>query len=944
MSAVLVRRLHYAAAALSFIAAFITYLLTMQPTVPFWDCGEFAAAAWALQIPHPPGAPLWTLVGRVGMLLPTFSDTVARYNLLSVLSSALTVLLLYLTLVKVLRIWRGRRAKPTDMLMTIGGALIGALSYTWTDSFWFNAVECEVYAFGSLFIALALWLAFLWHERADEAGSEHYLLLIAYVIGLSLGVHQLALLTIFPVSMIVYYRRRDNYTMPSWIGMVAFAVGIFLFVYIVILTRLVNWAGHGKAWLSIGVISLLFGAIWLAHRTKRPSLSVFSGAVLLILLGYSTYTLVLVRAVQDPPMNQGVPSNMSRLASYINRDQYGDWKLLPRRLPEQKESHPETWSDYESDLSFFIGYQTNFMFHRYLAWNFIGRQDDDMGAGVDPLKTFGLPFLLGLFGLYWHFRRDPKRAVTLLAAFILLGYLTAWYQNQQEPQPRERDYFYVGAFYIYAIWIGIGATGLLEWLRERRVRRSLIGAAFGLLVILVPVNQVIGLMGLTQGETFAQSSKWAEYSRRNNRVPFEYAYNILQSCERDAILFTYGDNDTFPLWCLQDVYGIRRDIRIVQLQLATAMSYCNALGRPNSWGAKSVKLSVYTDSVTTLSEVRAYEAIQRQTRPIDQVVSAQTIRWITGDSTAAGTRFRWAPVVHLPSDLLVADIVANNITSRPIYYSATVPESERAGLNAFLSYEGLAARVTPIERPVDPGGIGASIEGPRFYDMLFRRPMTASHTPERGLVLYSYSDPTANLSSMDKSYAIAYRLSFLRFADAMLAEHRMDLAAATFDSLEARIPVERVPVEYPYASLIADLAEKSANWRVAQVYARSGVKTMADIMRHADWRETDRYANQTDPEILYADLEMRAGEWGDARLNFERLFAQSVGDRAGLLALKLEELTARQALAAGDTTKADSLLRDVLHQYDPDSRHRGEFLELWNLLERPTMGPGRLSK
>jgi hypothetical protein len=194
---------------------------------------------------------------------------------------------------------------------------------------------------------------------------------------------------------------------------------------------------------------------------------------------------------------------------------------------------------------------------------------------------------------------------------------------------------------------------------------------------------------------------------------------------------------------------------------------------------------------------------------------------------------------------------------------------------------------------------------------------------------------------MDKSYAMTYRLTFLRFTDAMLAESDMKLASAALDTMEARIPVHRVPVDYPYASLIADIAEKSANWRIAKQYAQAGVATMKAVMSAPNWRETDRYASQTDPDILYADLLARAGDFRSARTAFETLLAQSTGDRAGLLALKLEELEGRQSAANGDTARADSLFRDVLTKYDPTNEHRGEFLELWNWIERPPARPAR---
>ncbi|MDP4229811.1 MAG: DUF2723 domain-containing protein, partial [Bacteroidota bacterium] len=214
------KRNHYIFAGIAFFVAFFTYLLTMQPSISFWDCGEFAAAAAGLQIGHPPGSPLWTIIGRVAIMLPTFADHVARYNLFSVLASALSILLLYLTTARLIKLWRGEPKSFADELTTYGGALIAALAYCFTDSFWFNALECEVYAFGSLFISIIPWLMLVWYDHAEEEHSEKYLLLVSYVIGLSLGVHQLALLAVFPCFMLIYYRRRKETSVTSWFAMV----------------------------------------------------------------------------------------------------------------------------------------------------------------------------------------------------------------------------------------------------------------------------------------------------------------------------------------------------------------------------------------------------------------------------------------------------------------------------------------------------------------------------------------------------------------------------------------------------------------------------------------------------------------------------------------------------------------------------------------------------
>ncbi len=899
------KRIHFVVAGVAFAVAFFTYLLTMQPTIPFWDCGEFAAAASALQVPHPPGAPLWTIVGRIAMILPTFSDYAARYNLFSVLSSAVSILLLYLTLVRLIRLWRGFPESVSDAVILFGGALIGALSYCWTDSFWFNALECEVYAFGSLFISLVPWLLMVWYDHADEEHSEKYLLLIAYVVGLSLGVHQLALLTMFPAFMLVYYRRRKNVTLSSWFGMVGLSVIAFVVIFWVILSKLVDWAGNGLGILSAIVIAAMLFAVFYGEKNRKPKVALSAWILVMVFLGYTTYLFVMVRASQNPPMNENAPSTFKSLAGYINRDQYGSMSLgdefAHRRLPQQREDHQPTWEDYSSDAQFFWEYQTNFMYHRYLGWNFIGRTTDDKGAGVDFSKTWALPFMLGLLGIYWHFKRDPKRALTLLGTFIIMGYLVDWYQNQQDPQPRERDYFYVGAFYIYAMWVGIGAVGIMEWIRERfalwnerKMSYALI-AACSLLFIFGPLNQCIGLSGMIIGQPFSKSSKWAEYSRKHNWIPWEYAYNILQSCEPNAILFTYGDNDTFPLWCIQDAYGIRRDVRIVQLQLATMMWNVRQLVDKNDWGTDAVDLTYFTKANLALGDDNAtYDAVEKARdwrSPFVIPVTDGQARWITGDSTATATTMTWTPQIGLPSDFLVADIVYTNLGKRPICYSVTVPENERAGLNKYLVYEGLIARVTPFAQPADHNGLGGSLQPVRYAEAVFSTPAKAHAEPYRGMILRTYADPSAHRSAMDDEYSLTYRFEFMRLANWYIQKNDLANGRRALDTMEARIPLSQIPLDYSFASFIADLADRTGDWPLMEKYAKQGVTSLKEQLQNPDSKES-----QAGFEANYqlANLELRAGEIDQARKDFATMMSQSKPEQQAFLKLKLDECDARK--------------------------------------------------
>ncbi len=937
------KRIHYILTGVAFAVGILTYFLTMQPTIPFWDCGEFIAAASQLQVSHPPGAPLWMLVGHVGAWLMPLADLAAKYNTLSALCGALSAMLLYLVAVKVIRIWRGEPKSGADAIIHFGGALIAALSLTWSDTVWFNSNEFIVFSPGLLFIALMLWLAMSWHERADRPGNERYLMLIAFLIGLSMGVHQMSMLAFFPVWAIVYYRHWKKITIRNFLAMLGLGVLFFAFIFKVVLNGLVAWAGSGMGIISILIILGIIGGIYYTSRAQSElknrraflNLLLWSGAM--VFLGYTVYTYVMVRGAQNPPIDEGAPTSFSKLAEYIDRDQYGTVSLsdefFHRRLPQQQGDHPSTWNNYSSDGDFFWQYQTRDMFLRYLGWNFIGRNGDYQGANVDFQKTLMLPFLLGLFGIYWHFKRDSRRGMAFLTAFLIMGIFTAWYQNQQDPQPRERDYFYAGAFWVFSMWIGIGAVGIMEWIREKyaswntRKMTFTLAGAFVLLVAFGPINQCIGLAGLMQGRSFKQSSKWAEYSRKHNWIPFEYAYNILQSCEPNAILFTYGDNDTFPLWCMQDTYGIRRDVRIVQLQLAQMMWNVKQLKSDNDWGAKAVTLTTFTDDLVKLSDDDAYKQLNWTPAPVNIPISTETSRWITGDSSATATIFNWTPKFVMPSDQVVLDIIKNNIATRPICYSTTVPENARAGLNNYLLYEGMTARVTPFEQPPDKNGLGGSIQPERYAEAVFHVPTRPHAEPNRGMILHSYADPTANWSALDEEYSLSYRYEFMRLSNWELAHGNELDARRALDTMEVLIPLSRVPLDYSFASFIADLADRSGDWPIMRKYAARGVEDLKQQMQNPDSKES---TSGLQGEYELSNLEMRAGDFDDAKKGFQTILSQSKPDQQPYFRLKSEECDARMLESENKYDSAYHVFSDVISSYGPSQSAGAELQDLKN--------------
>ncbi len=950
------KKLHYLFAGASFLISFLVYLATMQPTIPFWDCGEFAAAAWGLQVGHPPGSPLWSLIGRVAMMLPTSADLVARYNLVSVVCSALTVMILYLTVVRLIKMWRGEPKNMAGVVAVFGGAFVAAMSFTFTDSFWFNALESEVYAFGSLFIALIPWIMLVWYDHADEEHSEKYILLVSYIIGLSMTVHQLALLTIFPVFMLVYYRRRKEFTYSSFAGMMAASIIAFFIAYKVVLSKLVEWMATTPI-ISIGLIVGCIAGIIYSQREKKALLNLSLWSAMLMFLGFTTYTLIMVRAAQEPPMNQWHADNFKSVTKFINREQYGDRGQFPRRQAlEPGDEQKGMFKNYSSDMDFFIKYQTNHMYNRYLLWNFVGRVSQKQDTGVDWSKTWGIPFLIGLFGMYWHFRRDPKRALSMFVMFLMLGWLTAWYQNQQEPQPRERDYFYVGAFYVYAMWVGIGATGLIELLARKKKKNAEgetdtadedtsdgnlnTGLAFGLFagaMLLAPINQCIGLAGLASGKSFKESSKWAEYDRSNNYIPFEYAYNVLQSCEENAILFTAGDNDTFPLWCMQDVYGVRRDIRIVNLSLGNMSWYIKQL-LSDVWGVGK-KLTLPGFSLEQLNapddSQEGVHGYQGEPANVSVDISAQTMQTFSNNPQSQATQMRWVytgqynlgqgKYYFTVADQLVKSVIEGNINNRPIYFAGVVPENYYTGLRDYVVSEGLAKRVAPIMFGRRGSRLEETINEPVVASMFMNFVTEPSKTPKRGLLLNTFMDPSANWSNEDRTNEpsfFSYQNSYANLAAQYLANEEYDKAKKVLDVLKQRIPPERVRYNGMIATLLSQQLRKVGDTVSARSFARSALKDYEEeivlLMEKNIYDEgslgqylfgSETYILLGEPETAAAILSKvlpnlpNKGESAQFELRLmqaQAMILEKKGDKKGAYA-KYEELFAKYGNAMGAT-------------------------------------------
>ncbi len=794
------KQLNRGLAAIAFLVPMVVYAITVAPTVVFWDVGEFIAAAYMMQVPHPPGSPLFLFLTRLAMMIPVASDLAVRAHLFSALLSALAIMFTYLFAVRVISKFRGSPETFVDKITTYGAAFIGAMTLAFSATYWANSIEAEVYGASMFFLTAIMWLGMRWHERAGNEGNEKYILLIAYLIGLSLGVHLLALLAIFPVLMIIYFKRYE-FSLNSFIKFSAVAVVVFFVVY----PGIVKWVpgmmdgeflGKRSAvweflpWLLLG--GSLYGIYYsYIHKKKTLHIALLSGVM--IFFGYTTYTSVIIRANQNPPMNENDPSNLARLTSYLGREQYGDAPVTKRRY-SQEPQHQGIYTNYTSDMDFLIRYQLNHMFFRYMGQNFIGSENDVQDAGVSWKDTWAIPMLIGLFGFWWQFNRDWKMGLILLASFIIFGPVLALYQNQQEPQPRERDYFYVGAYFIFTIWIAAGVVGIIDLLKQWKPSMVLPFAVGCVLLFLgaIPANLV--------------RVNFDSHDRRGDYVAWDYSYNILQTCEKDAILFTNGDNDTFPLWYLQDVEGVRRDVRIVNLSLVNTPWYIEQMKKkPYYAEAKAVPISMSDKQIQEIQPVQFEET--KLSLPVPPEVYARFGITDTAETNKGRLEFTMRPTLQFGQigalrvqDIMTQDIIFQNNWKVPVYFAVTCSPDSKIGLDEYLWFNGLAWRLEPHKVPDDYRGVNIDI----LEQNVFNEPEGFSKTPQYGYKFRKIADPDVYFDENTSRLMINYRSAFIRVAlyHANYTNNK-EKALAALDRMEAVIPRKKIPMGWELTSDIA---------------------------------------------------------------------------------------------------------------------------------------------
>lgn len=804
----------------TFTIALIAYWLTMEETASYWDCGEFIAVSYKLQVPHPPGAPFFLLIGRMFSFLAFDDVTKVAYwiNFSSVLTSAFSSLFLFwsITLLgrKLLKVSKLEEITEGQTWVLVGAGLVGSLAYTFSESAWFSAVEAEVYAMSSFFTAFVVWAMLKWEVIEDESKANRWMLLIFYMMGLSIGVHLLNLVTIPALALIFYFKKYK----PTPMGIVWTMIISLLIIYFIndlIIPGLPTFAGlfelffvnslslpFGSGALVFALIilvSLVYGIMW-SQKNRKVVLNTIFNAVAFILIGYSSYTLVVIRSNFEPPINENAPSDVMTFVSYLKREQYGsrpllygpyfyaqpiaskegdniyykgkdkyeikdkrfeyvydskDQTLLPR-IWSSDPSHQQIYRDQlglregekpnwiTHNLRFMFSHQIGHMYVRYLMFNFAGRESDIQGADwlrpsnwgkvlPQQLKEnkarnnfFMIPFVLGLLGLFYQSVHNTKNFVVVALLFVLTGVALVIYLNSPPTEPRERDYIYVGSYYAFSIWIGFAVIALSEWIT--RLTKNMKTAAIVATVICLSAPALMAQQG------------WDDHDRSDRFFSVDSAVNYLESCAPNAVLFTGGDNDTFPLWYAQEVEGVRTDVRVVVLSYYNTDWYIHQSrqqhyesqpfnytltgdnyrqGGRNDYlpfletGVKQMDLKRYLDLLKEDNRGLlhpSYEGSRNMlpTREIILKVNVEKVKSLgiipkgMDSLVVSEMRLRVRGGGLEKKDLAMLDLLATSDWERPLYVNNTSLSQFNVDLSRYVVQEGNAYRILPVLNPKSP--------------------------------------------------------------------------------------------------------------------------------------------------------------------------------------------------------------------------------------------------
>ena len=1034
---------------LTFIIAATVYCMTIEPTASFWDCPEFITTGYKLEVGHPPGAPFFMLTANLFSQFASDATTVAKMvNYMSALMSGACILFLFWSITHLVRklIIKDENNITTGQLITImGSGLVGALVYTFSDTFWFSAVEGEVYAYSSLFTAVVFWLILKWEDVADQPHSDRWIILIAYLTGLSIGVHLLNLLCLPAIVLVYYYKKVPNANAKGsllalfgsmvLVGIVLYGIvpgvvkvgGWFellfvnsmglpfntgVIVYIIILAASIIWGvyesytetsrprmnisfmltiallgipfyGHGASSVIIGIIVLAALGLYLfakkldqKYQISARTMNTALLCTMMIMVGYSSYALIVIRSTANTPMDQNSPEDIFTLGEYLGREQYGtrplfygqaysskvelevkdgycvpveansttkyirkektsadekdsyievpgrvEYKyaqnmLFPRMYSSAHAAQYKGWVDIDGvdvpydecgnaimvniptqweNIKFFFRYQLNFMYWRYFMWNFAGRQNDLQGSGeiehgnwitgipfIDnwlvgdqsllpqELKDnkghnvfYCLPLLLGIIGLLWQAYRGQKGVQQFWVVFFLFfmtGIAIVLYLNQTPSQPRERDYAYAGSFYAFAIWVGMGVAGIIKLLQDYAKMKELPASVLvSVLCLLVPIQMA--------------SQTWDDHDRSGRYVARDFGQNYLMSLQESGnpIIFTNGDNDTFPLWYNQETEGFRTDARTCNLSYLQTDWYIDQMKRP-AYDSPSLPITwdrvEYVEGTNEYIQIRpeikqTINALYAQANSSDNPEALQNVRnefgedpyelknilkyWIRSEKEGlhviptdsivikidkeavrrSGMKIPEALGDSIPdhmnillrddngrpkralykSELMMLEMLAHANWERPMYMAITVGRENQLGMDKHFIQEGLASRFTPFETKK----LGTTVDSEKMYDNLMNK-----------FKFGGIDKPGIYIDENVMRMCYTHRRVFAQLIEQLMKEGKKDKALAALDYAEKMIPAYNVPYDWQNGAV-----------QMAEAYYQLGETEKADKIMDA---------------------------------------------------------------------------------------------------------------
>lgn len=909
---------------LVFGIALFTYASTIEPTVSFWDCGEYISTASNLEVGHPPGAATFQMIAALFSAL-NFGNvryTAMAVNLMSALCSAFAILFLFWSITAIAKKSITRDESPlsrASQWAILGSGLVGALTFAFSDTFWFSAVEGEVYAMNSLFNALVFWLILKWEVRADQPRNERWLLLISLILGLALGVHVMVLLAIPAVVTIYYAKKFRTATIKDFILLNALAIGILAIAFKGVFPYTLKFFGACELFFVNGVglpfhagtliAALIYIAFfYLALRyTQKKNLRHLNTAVLcclFLVIGTLCWVMIAIRANTDTPINENNPDSAVGLLHYYNREQYGSWPIFygpmytayegglkldpqkpytdaaPRYEQDEKTGRyrmvddgkyakpnfdpaykgpfarlynqsPRVIRNYKAmagpvmgtkpslwqNIRYFLDFQVGYMYLRYLMWNFAGRQNDTQGHGdllsgnwksgiqsIDAWRLgpqsnlpehmannkadntyYLLPLLLGIIGILYSSSKDPKTFYALLLFFLLTGLGVVVYTNIKPYEPRERDYAYVNSFYVFAMWVGLAVMGIYRFLKDKVKVNPKLAAVLTTVVSLL-ISPVL-----------MARQNWDDHDRSNRYTARDMSENYLKTADRHAIFFTHGDNDTFPLWYLQEIEHFRTDIKVINLSLLNTSWYIDQQ-KQKTWDASAIPGRLKHEDYVG-SKLDAVYYMSRPNVP-DTLDIRDFIDWVRNPRTrvnnpnkpgkmvanypcrtiaipvdkqevldnkvvAAKDRDKIVDTLYvtLPSSaiykgtMVIFDLLAENDWKRPIYFSTGggVDGRAYAFLQDYFQLEGFAYKLVPIKSKPKPLGLGRVAA-----DTMYRKVMRFKFG--------NMEDPAVYHGEVNRNLAYTVRLSFARLANALIEEGEPHKAEHILDLTMKKIP------------------------------------------------------------------------------------------------------------------------------------------------------------